>query len=531
VWHERSQISLRVSPLVDDELLDNNHLAMREGTHSERRLRRLRELCERLAPILDASAASVVAVDALAPEVTNVAIYLFDGAIPRLTASRGELDIDPCAFALSTSHVENELVISPFAKVASHPHGLLVVRSGLPVDDGLRGFVELAGALIAASLLAASSRAEQAIAERANRAKDEFMAMLGHELRNPLAPIRTALELMRLRGTAGLERERAVIERQTDHLASLVEDLLDVSRITRGMVQLRRERLRLSRIIARAAETAAPLFEQQRHQLTCNIADDIIIDGDEGRMTQVFSNLLNNAAKYTGPGGRIGITATLVDGDVVVAVKDSGRGMSAEMLPRVFELFTQERQNIDRSQGGLGLGLAIVKSLIELHGGQVGALSAGLDQGSTFWVRMPFIPEQSLDEGVIADGSQRATGGGATVLIVDDNVDAALMLSDLLSGIGYATRVAHDAPQALAMADEYVPDVALLDIGLPAMDGYELARRLREKPAWCEVRLIAVTGYGQSSDRKRSLEAGFDHHLVKPIGLAALQQVIPRDEW
>lgn len=502
---------------------------MRERLDSDRRLHHLRDLCDRLAPMMEAGPACEVAVDVLASEVPNVSIYLFDGKTPQLAATRGHIALD--AAALTSTPTSPDLIVQPLAKVASRPHGLLVVRSEGPVDDNLRGFVELAGALIAGSLLAASSRAEQTTAERANRAKDEFMAMLGHELRNPIAPIRTALELMRLRGTAGLERERAVIERQTDHLASLVEDLLDVSRITRGMVQLRRERLRLSRIIARAAETAAPLFEQQRHQLTTDIADHIIIDGDAGRMTQVFSNLLNNAAKYTDPGGRVSVTASLAGNDVVVAVKDSGRGMSAEMLPRVFDLFTQERQNIDRSQGGLGLGLAIVKSLIDLHGGQVGALSSGPGQGSTFWVRMPYVLEQTLGESIATDSGAVPRGGGTTVLIVDDNVDAALMLSDLLSGIGYATRVAHDAPQALALADEFVPDVALLDIGLPAMDGYELARRLREMPAWRDVRMIAVTGYGQSSDRKRSLEAGFDHHLVKPIALAALQQLMPRDDW
>jgi CheY-like chemotaxis protein len=247
----------------------------------------------------------------------------------------------------------------------------------------------------------------------------------------------------------------------------------------------------------------------------------------------VFSNLLNNAAKYTDAGGTVTVTATIADGDVVIAVKDTGRGMSAEMLPRVFDSFTQERQNIDRSRGGLGLGLAIVKSLVELHGGTVGALSSGPGQGSTFWVRVPYRLEQTLPAGALDDGHSMAArgGGGTEVLIVDDNVDAALLLSDLLAGIGYSTRVAHDAPQALAMANEYVPDVALLDIGLPAMDGYELARRLREMPQWRDVRLIAVTGYGQNSDRKRSLEAGFDHHLVKPIALAALQQVIPRDDW
>ena len=514
---------------------------MSDGRDSERKLARLRELCDRLGSIAETQRACEAAVDVLADELANAAIFLFANDRPTLAAQRGRVSVDDESLAATSTYVKGNTICTPIAKVESRPHGLLVVTCDRGIDDNLKGFVELSAAMIAASLLAASSRAEQqrreevlAAAESANRAKDEFLAMLGHELRNPLAPIRTALELMRLRGSAGLERERAVIERQTDHLAALVEDLLDVSRITRGMVQLRREPLRLSRLIARAAETAAPLFEQNRHELTVDVPDDIIIDGDAARLTQVFSNLLTNAAKYTDPGGTVTVTAALAAGDTIIAVKDTGRGMSAEMLPRVFELFTQERQNIDRSRGGLGLGLAIVKSLVELHGGQVGALSSGPGQGSTFWVRMPCVLEQALPSGALDDGhasAPRGGGGGAEVLIVDDNVDAALMLSDLLEGIGYSTRVAHDAPQALAMAGEYVPDVALLDIGLPAMDGYELARRLREMPAWQEVRLIAVTGYGQSNDRKRSLEAGFDHHLVKPIALAALQQVIPRDDW
>jgi signal transduction histidine kinase len=363
-------------------------------------------------------------------------------------------------------------------------------------------------------------------AEAANRAKDEFLAMLGHELRNPLAPILTALELMRLRGLPALERERTIIERQTRHLAALVDDLLDVSRITRGMIQIRRDRLTLAAVLAKAVETASPLFEQQRHELVTDVPLDLGVEGDEARLTQVFANLLTNAAKYTDPGGHVSVTARREGDFVVVAIADSGRGIAPEILPHVFDLFVQERQNIDRAAGGLGLGLAIVRSLVTLHGGRVEARSAGSGHGSTFEVRLPWAPALPATEAAaqLAPVQRKA---GVSVLIVDDNIDAAEMLSDLLSDRGYQTRVVHDGPQALALALEFVPDVALLDIGLPAMDGYELARRLRELGPWRTVRLFAITGYGQQGDRERSTESGFDHHLVKPVNFATLQQLMP----
>ncbi|HEX8108556.1 MAG TPA: response regulator, partial [Kofleriaceae bacterium] len=371
-----------------------------------------------------------------------------------------------------------------------------------------------------------ASRAEAIVA---SRSKDEFLAMLGHELRNPLAPILTALELMRLRAGDVALRERTIIERQTQHLAALVEDLLDVSRIARGMVQLRCERLYVADVIAKAIETAAPLFEQQRHELVTSVPRDLVVDADPGRLTQVFANLLTNAAKYTDPGGRVIVAARRDGGEVVASVTDTGRGIAADMLGRVFELFVQERQNLDRARGGLGLGLAIVRNLVALHGGRVEVSSPGPRLGSTFTVRLPFAPDSATG----AEAAQPASGPDAgpahaiSVLVVDDNVDAATLLGDLLSARGYRTCIAHDAAEVLQLARDFVPDVALLDIGLPAMDGYELARRLRELPAWRHVRLLALTGYGQSTDRARSVDVGFDHHLVKPIDLATLERYLP----
>jgi CheY-like chemotaxis protein/two-component sensor histidine kinase len=333
---------------------------------------------------------------------------------------------------------------------------------------------------------------------------------------------------MRLRAGDVAVRERTIIERQTQHLASLVEDLLDVSRIARGMVQLRFERLDLADVVAKAVETAGPLFEQQRHELVTSVPRDLAVDADPERLTQVFANLLTNAAKYTDPGGRVTVAATREGDEVVASVTDTGRGIAAEMLGRVFELFVQERQNLDRARGGLGLGLAIVRNLVALHGGRVEVSSPGPRQGSTFTVHLPCAPD-----GPVADGAQSAPGPDAgpahaiSVLVVDDNVDAATLLGDLLSSRGYRTCVAHDPAEVLRLAGDFVPDVALLDIGLPAMDGYELARRLRALPAWRHVKLLALTGYGQSTDRARSVDVGFDHHLVKPIDLATLERYLP----
>jgi signal transduction histidine kinase len=372
------------------------------------------------------------------------------------------------------------------------------------------------------------SRAEAVLA---NRAKDEFLAMLGHELRNPLAPILTALELMRLRAGETLTRERTIIERQTLHLASLVDDLLDVSRIARGMVQLKRERVRIADAIAKAIETASPLFEQHRHELVTHVPRDLTVEGDPGRLVQVFANLLTNAAKYTDPSGRVTVSAEGHDGEIIITVTDTGRGIAAEMLPHVFELFVQERQNLDRSRGGLGLGLAIVRNLVELHGGRVTATSDGAGRGSVFTVHLPRAAEDLTAPSTAPASSSaapdRSPSDAVSVLVVDDNEDAAALLGDLLLTRGYRVHIAHDAPEALQLAHRFVPDVALVDIGLPAMDGYELARRLRALPAWRNVKLHALTGYGQSADRARSQEAGFDQHLIKPIALSTLEALLP----
>jgi signal transduction histidine kinase/DNA-binding response OmpR family regulator len=376
------------------------------------------------------------------------------------------------------------------------------------------------------------AKARQA-AEDANRAKDEFLAMLGHELRNPLAPILTALQLLRLRGIDAGERERAVIERQVRHLVGLVDDLLDVSRITRGKVRLKREVVELNEVVAKAVELASPLLEQHQHDLAIAVPrTGLGIMADSARLAQVVSNLLTNAAKYTPPAGRIRVAARAEDGEVVLRVSDTGIGIDPQVLPRIFELFAQDRQSIDRAQGGLGLGLAIVRSLVELHGGSVEARSEGRGRGSEFIVRLPRVDVQrSTDEpGGSLRAASRKPASGLRVLVVDVNEDAASMLGESLSESGHTIATAHDGPSALKAAAELRPDVALLDIGLPVMDGFELARQLRAMPELRTVRLIAVTGYGQEHDRRQSAEAGFDDHLVKPVDLDDLTALIQRYE-
>lgn len=365
-------------------------------------------------------------------------------------------------------------------------------------------------------------------AESANRAKDEFLAMLGHELRNPLSPILTALQLMRLSGESGSERERVVIERQVSHLTRLVDDLLDVSRIAQGRVELRLEVHELADIVDKAIEMASPLLEQRRHALTLDVPrQDLRVEGDATRLQQVISNLLTNAAKYTPPGGHISVRGECADGQVMLTVRDNGIGISAEMLPRVFELFMQGRQAIDRAQGGLGIGLSIVRSLVELHSGTVAVRSAGQGRGSEFELR---LPHTSLDAASNASRPTPEPGvlgvGSIRVLIVDDNEDGAEMLARALTRRGYDTRMAHDAPTALSVATSFAPQFACLDIGLPVMDGYELAVHLRAIRGLEALRLIAITGYGQESDRQKTLEAGFERHLVKPVAVEAVEAVL-----
>ncbi|MDQ2704975.1 MAG: ATP-binding protein, partial [Pseudomonadota bacterium] len=370
------------------------------------------------------------------------------------------------------------------------------------------------------------------VAERANRTKDEFLAMLGHELRNPLSPILTALQLMKLRGDDGQERERTVIERQVSHLTRLVDDLLDVSRIAQGKVELKEELVELWDVVSRAIETASPLLEQRAHTLHVEVPRrGLVVRADPTRLSQVISNLLTNAAKYTGPGGRISLLGALNDGDVELRVKDNGIGIPSEVLPRVFDLFTQGAQALDRAEGGLGLGLTIVRSLVQRHGGAVSAHSAGPGEGSEFVVSLPAAAIPVYEgPGIEAmsdmEGTTGATPTPLRILVVDDNEDSAEMLALALSGMGFETRMSIDAPSALRVAEEFEPNIAILDLGLPVMDGFELAGRLRALPGLSRIRLIALTGYGQESDRQRTRAAGFDHHLVKPVDLFEVRKVV-----
>ena len=359
----------------------------------------------------------------------------------------------------------------------------------------------------------------------ANRAKDEFLAMLGHELRNPLSPMRVALEVVRMRGEHS--RELDVLDRQVDHLTRLVDDLLDVARIVRGKVVLRRAPVEIGQVVARAIEMASPLIEAKQHALEVRVAPGLVVDVDESRLAQVLSNLLSNAAKYSDPRSKIEVVAERAGGVVRICVVDRGVGITAAMIDHVFELFVQQSQTLDRSQGGLGLGLAIAKNLVEMHGGTVRASSGGPGRGSTFTVELPFCetatrpaPREEADSAPIA-------GNGMRILVVDDNHDAADMLKVALELFGHRVEVAHDGPTALEISEPFAPDLALLDIGLPVMDGYELAGRLRKKRTASE-RLIALTGYGQEEDRRLTAAAGFDVHLVKPIDLDELQRVIER---
>ncbi|MBA3500407.1 MAG: response regulator, partial [Deltaproteobacteria bacterium] len=367
-------------------------------------------------------------------------------------------------------------------------------------------------------------------AQAANRAKDEFLAMLGHELRNPLAPIMTSLELMRLQSEETMKRERVIIERQVHHMVRLIADLFDVSRITQGKVKLDRNALEVAHLVSRAVELATPLIEERRHRLSVEVSSGLIIDADETRMCQVLTNLLTNAAKFTEPGGQIALVVRKESEDpdarIVMTVKDSGVGISAALLPQVFDSFVQGQRSSARTEGGLGLGLAIVRSMVELHGGSVGVRSAGAGQGSEFEIRLPPGRRRKLRRSQPPGTLKRVAAEVRRVLIVDDNKDAADVLGDALARGGHVIRVAYDGPTALDLARTFNPEVALLDIGLPVMDGYEVARQLRTLALDSRIRLIAVTGYGQDDDRKRAVEAGFDAHLVKPATYLMVMEML-----
>ena len=360
-----------------------------------------------------------------------------------------------------------------------------------------------------------------------HRRKDEFLAMLSHELRNPLSPILNAVHLLRLQGDEGLlQREaRNVIERQVGQMTRLIDDLLEVSRITTGRVRLQQDRMDVRGVVERAVESARPLIARRRHELSVTLPPEPIwLHADSTRLEQVVVNLLNNAAKYTEEGGQIWLTVSQAGDEMVLRVRDSGVGIAPEVLPKVFDLFTQADRSLDRSQGGLGIGLALVQRLVELHRGTVMAHSTGLGRGAEFTVRLPVLLSPAMQAPPNTTKPVDPPAQGWRVLVVDDNEDSADMLAKLLARSGHHVRTAYTGPTALDVAADCLPDVVLLDIGLPGINGYEVARRLRQIPQLGGVKIIAMTGYGQESDVRLAQEAGFDSHQVKPVDFVKVQE-------
>lgn len=361
----------------------------------------------------------------------------------------------------------------------------------------------------------------------ADRRKDEFLAMLAHELRNPLAPVRNALQIMKIAAhdQTAIEQARQMAERQIVHLTRLVDDLMDVSRITRGKIKLNVRPVELATILAGAIEASRPLIELRRHELTVTYPPEPVrLNADATRLVQVVTNLLNNAAKYSEEGGNIWLTAEREGAEVLISVRDTGIGIPSEMLPKIFDLFTQVDRSLDRSEGGLGIGLTLVRRLVEMHGGTVQAFSKGPGHGSEFVVRLPTCAAVATPSGPHPSESQSAMQ--LRILVVDDNVDAAESLGLLLRIQGHEIQTAHDGADALRLASVFRPDVVLLDIGLPRLDGYEVARRLRKDDNTRRCLLVAMTGYGQEEDRRKSRAAGFDLHIVKPVHPDAVREIL-----
>lgn len=390
-----------------------------------------------------------------------------------------------------------------------------------------------APSLISAARSALRARQRQYEIRLADQRKDEFLAMLGHELRNPLAPISAAATLLELMPTDidRVKRSSKIIARQVGHMTNLIDDLLDVARVTRGLITLDKQPLDLRDILSEAVEQIRPLITARQHQLSLHLPPDPApVLADRKRLVQVVVNILNNASKYTPEGGNISARLRVQGDDIILDISDDGIGMTPELIPQVFDLFSQAQRASDRSQGGLGLGLALVKSLVESHGGKVHAVSEGIGKGSTFTMQLSRLAPESLDPEPVATKDLLSEAGPALrIMVVDDNRDAANTLEMFLGIVGHEVTVEYDAKGAIAHADEVAPQVWLVDIGLPDMDGLELARRLRDMPVAASATLIAVTGYSQEQDKKKSFEAGFNYHLVKPINterlLALLQQI------
>ncbi|MBN1237187.1 MAG: response regulator [Gammaproteobacteria bacterium] len=418
-------------------------------------------------------------------------------------------------------------------------HTVLIRRDGteLPIDDSGAPIMDSEGRLFGVVLvfheIGERRRMERELRQRtealheANERKNEFLAMLAHELRNPLAPLHNGVRILRTLDRHAIDKDQLadMMERQTRQLKRLVDDLLDIARITRGTIRLDKEPTPLGAIIEHAVETVRPLIDERGHRLSLELPSaDCVVSADLARLSQVFCNLLMNAAKFMDPGGEIRIGVTERETDVLVSVRDRGAGLSEDFLPQIFELFTQGDHSLDRAHGGLGIGLTLVKTLVEMHDGQVSASSGGLGEGSEFTVRLPLYRTSRASRRE-APSLQRPLRR-KRVLVIDDNVDAAESLGLLLTDQGCDVQMANEGAEALRIARQTTPDAVLLDIGLPGMDGFEVARRLRLIPALEKTLIIAVTGYGSEIDRQRSVRAGFDHHLAKPVDLDELRELL-----
>jgi PAS domain S-box-containing protein len=509
---------------------------------------RLRRLQEELATTLRSVGDAVIATDA------NGAVRFLNAVAEQLTgwpseAARGR----PLDQVFRIINEQSRLPVeSPVSKVLRENavvglanHTVLRARDGTerPIEDSgapIRGAQgEITGVVLVFRDATTERAARQALIDsrdalrEADRRKDVFLATLSHELRNPLAPIRTATRLLETPGVSAddAERSRAIISRQVRHMAALLDDLLDISRITRGVLSLKLEDVELRALMEAALEIAQPVIARKQHALSVRWPPEAVrLRGDPVRLTQVIANLLTNAAKYTRPGGQIEIAVTAKDEEIVIAVRDSGIGIAADMLPRVFEMFSQIDSGQEYADGGVGIGLALVRGFVELHGGLVEARSAGLDMGSEFIVHLPGLRIAASDPPAAppaaASGTAAAVAPARSVLLADDNRDGAEIMAMLLEQSGYRVRLAFDGIEALNVAVTERPQAAILDIGMPGLDGYEVARRIRAESWGREMHLVAVTGWGQDDDKRRALEAGFDHHLTKPIDPDALERLL-----
>lgn len=466
-------------------------------------------------------------------DLTNIAYYQLVGhrqvlgkpvreALPEVVG-QGFLDLLDNVYSTGKTYVGRAMPIKLQREPHESPEERFIDFVYQPIRDA-HGVVT--GIFAEGSDITERKQAEDEL-RHANRQKDQFLAMLAHELRNPLAPITAAAELLKLGhlNLSGVQKASAVIARQAEHITALVDDLLDMSRVTRGLITLDKKKLDINAVVAYAVEQVRSLIELRAHQLALQLPmTSAYVMGDHTRLVQVFSNILNNAAKYTPPNGRILVRLNVEDNHVEVSVRDNGNGIAQEILPYVFDLFTQADRTLARSQGGLGIGLSLVKNLVALHGGTAEARSDGPDQGSEFIIRLPRAKE--AETGLLPEQDDLTESAALRILIVDDNSDAAQTLSMLLEVEGHQVSVEHNGQSTLSRLHRERPDVLLLDIGLPDMDGYELARRIRALPKMDNAMLIALTGYGQSQDLEDSKAAGFDHHLIKPAGMKQLKEIL-----